>query len=64
MQYSPVVFCKRDELPFRIEIVQHLSHFDMDLQWIHDNVFFKDDLDTDLSGIESIGLVDFNEIPC
>lgn len=38
--FSPVVNCPRSEFKFRIEIVQHLKNFGLDLQ----NLTFRDEL--------------------
>jgi len=63
-KYSPVIFCPKNELPYRIEIMQHLSRFGMTQEWLHENVFFKEDLMSDtLDAVESVSLVDFNELP-
>ena len=51
LHYSPVILCARSELPWRIEIIQHLACFGMDETWIHQNVFFKDEIDSKLKEI-------------
>ena len=61
--YSPVINCSRNELKLRIDIVRHLSNFGIDDQFLADNVLFADDLqDADASKVESVALVDFNQI--
>jgi len=47
----------------RIEITEHLKLFGMDEQFLLNNILFCDDeVMKDLSQVESIGLVDFNEL--
>lgn len=47
----------------RIDIVEHLKHFGIDEQFLQDNILFCDDeVIQDLSRVESVGLVDFNEL--
>lgn len=62
LKYTPVILCQKEELPLRIEIVQHLEKHGMSLAWVHENVLFKEDL-VNLEGVQGIGLVDFNLLP-
>jgi len=62
-QYSPFINCPRNELAFRIEIVEHLNLFGINEQFLKENVFFADDEEVkDLTEVKSVGLVDFNEL--
>ena len=64
LQYSPVINCPKQELPYRIEIVQHLAKFEMTQEWLNDNVLFQEDIfkPEALNDIESVSMVDFNEL--
>ena len=42
--YSPVINCKRQELPMRIEIMRHFEQFGMDADFIQKTAFFSEDL--------------------
>ena len=64
--YSPVINCLRNELRYRIEIIEHLNKFGLDEAFLKENVIFADDLklpDEGFKSIESIALVDFNQLP-
>ena len=65
LKYSPVINCLRSEIKLRIEIMEHLSNLGINENFIYENVFFIDDLlksEDTLNHVESVGLVDFNEL--
>jgi inorganic pyrophosphatase/exopolyphosphatase len=61
LKYSPVINCQRNELKYRIEIMQHLARFDMDEKFINESFLFIEDLQS-FHQVESVGLVDFNQL--
>ena len=64
--YSPVINCLRNELKYRIEIVEHLKRFGIDEAFLRDHVIFADDIlkpEEVFGSVESVALVDFNQLP-
>ena len=66
IQYTPAIYCTRHELTFRFEIMEHLSTYDIDMDFLKENVIFKDDFEGQekevFSQIESVGMIDFNKL--
>jgi len=66
VKYSPVVYCSREEIHYRFEIMGHLSTFGIDKKFLENNVIFKEDFHNKeaevFSEVESFGLIDFNKL--
>ena len=61
--YTPVLNCKRIELKCRIDVAKHLGNFGIDQDFLSENVIFAEELpDMETAKVESVALVDFNEI--
>ena len=66
IKYTPVIYCTKDELRLRGEIIEHMALFGLDEAFLHENVIFTCDFagshNEFFGNIQSLGLVDFNKL--